>query len=272
MIPFILFVFGVCFGSFVNAYVWRTHMAMKKSAQKNRKQYSILQGRSMCPDCKHTLAARDLIPVVSWLLQGGTCRYCHKQISKQYPLVEILTGVLFVWSYLAWPGAFSVIGWAGFGIWLALVVQLVALAAYDLKWMLLPNRMVAVAGVLSVALLATRLAAAHSVDPLLDALWGALIAGGLFYVLFQISAGRWIGGGDVKLGAVLGIIVGGPMNAILLLFMASFAGTLVTLPLLMTGKAKRTSKLPFGPFLIMGAYLTVLYGQRLVDWYNTILL
>lgn len=250
MIPFILFVFGVCLGSFVNAYVWRTHVQLQlQKGKKPGKQYSILHGRSMCPDCKHGLGVKDLVPVLSWLSLKGECRYCKKPISWQYPAVELLTGVLFVISYFAWPNAFSTGEWLYFGLWLAMVVQLVALAVYDLRWMLLPNRMVIVAAGIATVMLATRAVTDTSLEPLLSALWGVVIGGGLFYVLFQLSDGKWIGGGDVKLGAVLGLTVGGPMNAILLLFIASFAGTIVMLPLLLSGKTKRTSKMPFGPFL-----------------------
>src|SRR4051812_13278636 len=100
MIIAVLIVFGLCLGSFVNALVWRVHE--QEAAKKPNKKLSVLNGRSMCPHCEHELAAKDLIPVLSWLSLGGKCRYCHKPISKQYPLVELLTALLVVGSYIWW--------------------------------------------------------------------------------------------------------------------------------------------------------------------------
>lgn len=275
MIILILLVLGLCFGSFVNAYVWRVYKAQNpskpsrgKKHAKDTDKYSLLHGRSMCPDCEHELAARDLIPVLSWLSLRGKCRYCHKTISWQYPLVELATAGLFVLSYLAWPEAMNTEQWVYLGFWLAYVVGFMALSVYDLRWMILPNVMLWPLTILAMLQVVVTCIWQGSADPLLTAFWGVLIGGGLFYVLFQLSAGKWIGGGDVKLGALLGLIVGGPMPAILLLFTSSLIGTLVALPLMVTGKAKRTSKLPFGPFLIAGGYLVFLFGARVLDWYN----
>jgi prepilin signal peptidase PulO-like enzyme (type II secretory pathway) len=103
-------------------------------------------------------------------------------------------------------------------------------------------------------------------------LLGLAVLGGLFYLLFQISRGKWIGGGDVKLGFVLGLLVGGPGMSILVLFLASTAGTLVTMPLLVTGRAKRTSRIPFGPFLLLATFIVQLFGTSLSAWYQRIFL
>ena len=94
----IFFVLGVCFGSFVNALVWRIHEQSKpkKKRAASDKELSVVSGRSMCPNCKHTLSTKDLLPVISWLTLGGKCRYCSKPISWQYPSVEMLTALLFV--------------------------------------------------------------------------------------------------------------------------------------------------------------------------------
>ncbi|HEX7368051.1 MAG TPA: prepilin peptidase, partial [Candidatus Saccharimonadales bacterium] len=141
MIIVVLTVLGLIFGSFVNALVWRLHEQEGKS-KKSRQQYSILNGHSMCPNCHHELAAKDLVPVLSWLWLRGKCRYCRKPISWQYPAVELMTGLLFVGSYLWWPLSLQGVGLFQFVVWLGFIVGFMALAVYDLRWFTLPNRIV----------------------------------------------------------------------------------------------------------------------------------
>ncbi|HET7060451.1 MAG TPA: prepilin peptidase [Candidatus Saccharimonadales bacterium] len=263
MIIAILAVVGLCLGSFVNALVWRVH-----------EHLSIAKGRSMCPHCKHTLAAKDLVPVLSWLALRGKCRYCDKPISAQYPLVELSTTALFVASYIWWPATFdSSPQTAIFILWLALLTGLVALAVYDLRWFLLPNRLVYPLAVVAAAqAIISILNAGHPATALLNTILGVVVGGGIFYVLFQGSKGKWIGGGDVKLGALLGLIVAAPGRAVLFIFFGSLLGSLASLPLLARGRLKRTSVIPFGPFLIAGAIITVLFGADILHWYQQVLL
>lgn len=262
MIIVILAVVGLCMGSFVNALVWRTHEGL-----------SVARGRSMCPACKHTLGATDLIPVFSWLVLGGRCRYCGKPIPAQYPLVELVTAGLFVASYVWWPAAFSDPQKAVFVLWLAILTGLVALAVYDAKWFLLPNRLIhplaALAAVQAAILVAS---AARPAAALLNTVLAVVIGGGIFYVLFQLSEGKWIGGGDVKLGGLLGLVVATPGRAILFIFFGSVLGTLASIPLMMKGRLRRNSQIPFGPFLIIGAILTVLFGADILHWYQRVFL
>ena len=129
--------FGLIAGSFINALVWRIR---EQSIHTNSKDLSIVNGRSICPNCKHKLAAIDLIPVFSWLSLRGKCRYCHKSISPQYLIVELITAAAFILSYAFWPQPVSGIEAVEFAIWLVLLSGLVALFIYDLKWRILPNR------------------------------------------------------------------------------------------------------------------------------------
>jgi prepilin signal peptidase PulO-like enzyme (type II secretory pathway) len=122
-----------------------------QSARKKRPELSILKGRSQCVNCEHTLAAKDLVPVFSWLSLKGKCRYCKKPISYHYPAVELLMASLFVISYSFWPYGLTGTYWSGFIAWLVAIVILVALLVYDARWMLLPNRLVAVATISSLA-------------------------------------------------------------------------------------------------------------------------
>src|ERR1039458_4192668 len=106
----IVIILGLCFGSFINAYVWRTKLKSSLDKKEYRKSYTLLRGRSMCPNCRHVLSPLDLVPVFSWLYLTRKCRYCHKAISAQYPVVEILTMLLFLLSYLCWPIKFNSMG------------------------------------------------------------------------------------------------------------------------------------------------------------------
>jgi leader peptidase (prepilin peptidase) / N-methyltransferase len=275
MIVVVLGIVGLCLGSFVNALVWRLHEQealthqKKKPSQQQLEKLSILRGRSMCPACRHELAPKDLVPVFSWLSLKGKCRYCHKPISWQYPLVEALTAALFVLSYVYWPLALHGVGLFEFIIWLPLLTGLVALFVYDARWFLLPSRIIyplLVLAVIQVTVVA--LFARGSMASLLGALVGVLMLAGLFYVLHEISNGQWIGFGDVRLAVLLGLLAGGPLNSLLLLFLASSGGTVVALPLLFTGRANRKSHLPFGPFLIAAAIIVVLFGASITKWYK----
>lgn len=271
MLIFILVLIGLSAGSFINAMVWRLHEQSKKSASKQ--DLSIISGRSMCPNCKHQLSAADLIPVLSWLSLKRKCRYCHQPISWQYPAVELLTAIAFVFSYIYWPESFNYSEIVLFGLWLIFLVGLLSLAIYDLKWFLLPNIIIyPLLGLAFIQVIFLSLSSLQSFEVIKEALLGLMVGGGIFYGLFQLSHGKWIGGGDVKLGALLGILVGGPLASFLLLFMASLIGSFAALPLLLTGRAKRGTRLPFGPFLILAAIIVRLFGAAIIDWYKNRLL
>lgn len=267
-----LFLVGLALGSFINALVWRVYqqsLPPKKRAASST-ELSISSGRSMCTHCKHILSSYDLVPVLSWLSLRGKCRYCKSPISAQYPLVELLTAFLFVASYLFWPTELILANEiAVFGLWLAFLVGLVALAIYDVKWMLLPNRIVFPVTILAtLKVLLMVVSASNPFDVLLSALGGLAIAGGLFYVLFQISDGKWIGGGDVKLGFALGLMLGGPYLAFLMLFIASLVGLFIALPDIMR-KSSVQRRIPFGPSLITATIICMLFGQAIIDWYTS---
>lgn len=266
-----LVILGLCFGSFVNALVWRLYeqgLPAKQRAAK-LKDLSITKGRSMCPSCKHTLAAKDLIPVFSWLQLRGRCRYCKQPIGWQYPAVEAATAVLFVLSYVFWPYAFDGQGIFLLVCWLVALVGLMALIVYDARWMLLPNKIVfplIALGVVQVVVSAAFFDG--GIRSVVNALAAVVVAGGIFYALFQLSDGKWIGGGDVKLGYAIGLFLGSPMLAFLMLFTASLLGISASLPSLITKKMSVGSRIPFGPFLILATMIVMLFGTAVVEWYK----
>lgn len=274
MVYIVLIIVGLCLGSFVNALVWRLRqqeLAAEKPKSKKKggtAQYSILRGRSMCPHCHHELAAKDLVPVFSWLALWGKCRYCEAAISWQYPVVELLVAILFIVSYVWWP--YQLVDWLGyslFGLWAVALVLFVALAIYDLRWYLLSNRLVWPLTGLATAYAAVRVAD-HVTVPIVAAfVLGAGVLFGVFYALFTLSDGRWIGGGDVKLAIALGLFAGSPLQALLVMFFASVLGLLGALPGMLRGKLGVTSRVPFGPFLLAATVIVVLFGPSLMDWY-----
>lgn len=278
---------GLILGSFANALVWRLYgqeelqqaiaglEAQKASKRRDKlltakrqelQALSISRGRSMCSNCRHALAAKDLVPLFSWLWLRGCCRYCRQPIADP-PLMEAGLALAFVASYVFWPLDWSGYGLLAFGFWLAFLTGFAALTLYDMRWYLLPDRivwpLVGLAG-LQVLLQATVFGAGW--EALVTAAWGVLTTSGVFWFLYIVSKGEWIGFGDVKLALALGALVGGPMQGLLLIFIASLLGTLASLPLLVKGGVGRGSVIPFGPFLMAAAVILVLFGQRLTDW------
>lgn len=281
MVYLLLAVVGLALGSFVNALIWRVHaqdeiLDKKKQTKQDEldlKRLSISRGRSMCMSCGHELSVIDLVPVLSWLWLRGKCRYCGARIPDT-PLVELLVPTLFVLSYIFWP--YALVGGAilPFVVWLAALVAMVALVLYDIRWFLLPNRIVLPLGILAL-IYRVSLAMApgqHAAEVLMAGFWGVLALAGLFYVLFTVSNERWIGGGDVKLAIALGLFAGGPLAALLVLFIASTTGSLAAIPLLLRGQPVRQTRIPFGPFLIGGTMVAVLFGAAILRWYTGLFL
>lgn len=255
----LLAILGLCLGSFVNAFVWR----LKHGGD-------WVKGRSECTHCHHVLAPLDLVPVFSWLWLGGKCRYCHKPIQDS-PLTELALPALFLVSYFYWPAGFGGLGLFQFVMWLAILVALLILLVYDLRWYILPDKVVfALIGLAVVWVLGTAVFT-QSAYGLLGSLAGVVVISGFFYILYKISEGKWIGFGDVKLGIALGLLAGGALKACMVLFLASFIGVVVSLPLIFAGKASRKTQLPFGPLLITGLIIVQIFGADIINYYIKLL-
>ena len=184
-------------------------------------------------------------------------------------MVELATAVLFIFSYLFWPYTMSGTGVVVFGLWLGVLTGLVALSVYDIKHMILPNSIIlfclVVAVIMQLVLLSNAVSVSHSILMILIA---SILGSGLFYGIFQLSDGKWIGGGDVKLAVLLGVLVAEPAKMLLVIFLASLGGTLFALPLLFAGKSRKNLLIPFGPFLIFATYIAVLFGTDIISWYQ----
>jgi prepilin signal peptidase PulO-like enzyme (type II secretory pathway) len=255
----LLAVLGLIFGSFVNALVWRLH-----------KKKDWVKARSQCTHCGHTLTAADLIPVISWLILHGRCRYCRKPISAQYPIVELAMALVFILSYAFWPEDLTGGQRVLFISWLAAAVGLMALLVYDVKHYLLPSKIIYPTLAIAAVGRAVYIAGWAADKPRELVLWGLsiAIASGIFLVLFLVSKGEWIGYGDVRLGLVTGTLLGAPDKSFLMIFMASVLGIIFVAPSIISKKKALTSKLPYGPFLITATAITILFGPAIIEGYK----
>lgn len=279
-----LAVLGLAMGSFAGATVWRLRARQlvldKKEGEKvDAAEYKRLMplakgmfgahDRSRCLHCGYELHWYDLVPLVSWIQLKGKCRNCHKSIGWMEPAVELAVAVFFVASYVLWPDSLTNgLAIAHLVLWLIAGVLLAMLFLYDLKWFLLPN----IVSLLLVAVGAavTVLAVIASPTPFataLSAFVSVCILSGIYLVLYLISKGNWIGFGDVKLGLGLALLIPDWRLAAIALFVANLIGTLVVLPGLVRHTLKPRSRIPFGPFLILGVIIAQFWGMWIIDTY-----
>ena len=255
----LLGVLGAAFGSFAGAMAWRLHT-----------KRNMVSDRSECEHCHHKLGPLDLVPIVSWLWLRGRCRYCKKPIGWIPFVSEVLMAALFVLSFVYWPLGFA--AWQGialFVLWLAYLVAFAVLVIYDARWMLLPDAIVLpLIGVAFVdaALRTSLVPGAGVMEYILHAGYGMLAIAGVYGALYVVSRGRWVGFGDVKLAVFIGVVLGWQL-ALLVFVLANVIGFFVVLPGLASGKLKRTSRIPFGPFLIAAFVVAGLWGDALIHWY-----
>lgn len=241
--PVLLFILGLIFGSFLNVCIARIP-----------DRESIVYGGSRCPSCRTRLRAYDLIPVLSYILLKGRCRYCHIPISWRYPLVELLTGLLFCLTYFMigfQPLLFK---------YLVLFSLLVVILFIDIDRQIIPNPLV-----LMIFVWALGWQTLLPEFSWREALLGFLLGGGLLLAIALISKGA-MGGGDIKLMFAAGMALGGAAT-VLALFLAFLSGALVGGLLMVTGRKQRKEPIPFGPFLALGIWVASLWGEELIELY-----
>lgn len=288
IIYLVLILTGLCFGSFAGAQVWRlrarqlvqdkavgeeVEAAEYKQLHKLTK-HSISNDRSCCLHCSYTLQWYDLIPLFSWIFLMGKCRKCRRPIGYMEPLAEIGVALFFILSYAFWPYPLSnTIEIARLVIWLTAGIGLAILFIYDAKWFLLPDRVSF--SVIGIGLLSAILVVANSTDQMssvFSILGSITILSGIYFALYIISNGRWIGFGDIKLGIGLALLLANWELAFIALFAANLVGCLIVLPAMAMGKLKRDSQVPFGPLLIIGFVIAGLTGNYLLNIYSSFLL
>ena len=248
--PLIIFLLGLCIGSFLNVL-----------ADRLPRGESVLWGRSHCDWCKKTLRWYELIPVVSYIIQRGRCLRCHKPLSIQYPLVELLTAFSFIWIYNQFLHTPSLLPF-----YYILFSSLLVLFIADLKYQILPDSMIVIGTIGALGILAV--SAPLTVLP--HHLIAAVGSFAFLYLLWALTRGRGMGFGDVKLALLMGMLLGYP--GIIIAFYAAFlTGALVGVILILVGRKGWKSKIAFGPFLILGTVAAFVWSPQILLWWHNFL-
>ncbi|MCH8244320.1 prepilin peptidase [Patescibacteria group bacterium] len=297
MFSFVIFLFGLVVGSFLNAFIYRLEVQQKlRSVPHDREKVgvTVMRGRSFCPSCSHTLAWQDLIPLLSFALLKGRCRYCKEKISFQYPLIELATGLLFVavlWFVLPelslvipTPSGLKTLQGLNDLVSLSfpqvaqlaylwtIVSLLTVIFVYDLKHFVIPDKVLypAILVVGMWYLVSSVLFDAYTYYQLLITFYSALGAAGFFLAIYLLSKGRAMGFGDVKLALFMGLFLSWP-NILVAMSLAFAVGAIVGLTLIFLKRKTMRSEVPFGSFLILGTLISLFWGDSLVYFYISLL-
>jgi leader peptidase (prepilin peptidase) / N-methyltransferase len=255
MLLIVVALLGLAVGSFLNVVIYRVP-----------RDESLVRPGSHCPHCGHAVRNRHNIPVLGWLLLRGRCADCSAPISVRYPLVEAGTAALFV----AVAARFG-LSWE-LPAYLYLAAVAVALAAIDLDVMRLPDQIVLPSYAVAIVLLAPAVIAEHSWAAATRGLIGAVLLYALYFVLAVLPRG--MGGGDVKLAPLLGLYLGwlGWSSVAVGAFAGFLMGGLVGALLMLLKVADRKSRIPFGPYMLAGAFLAVFAAAPIAHWYSNLFL
>ncbi|ABO49582.1 type 4 prepilin peptidase 1, Aspartic peptidase, MEROPS family A24A [Desulforamulus reducens MI-1] len=234
---------GLVVGSFLNVCIYRIPQGE-----------TVVTTPSHCFACGTRLKPWDLVPLFSYLLLRGKCRYCRVKISVQYPLVELITGLLFLATIYYWG-----ISWQALAMLVFFSVLMVT-TVIDIHHQIIPDSVLLVGGLLGLPIIFFQ-----SLDHLKWGLIGFFAAGLLLLLIALLSKGG-MGGGDIKLAAVMGLYLGLKPVAIAL-FLSFLLGGAVGILLLATGIKGRKDPVPFGPFLAAGAIISAFLGERIIVWY-----
>jgi len=249
------FFFGASVGSFLNVCIHRVPLGL-----------SVAKPPSRCPSCKSQIRFYDNIPIISYLFLGGKCRRCGSPISFEYPFVEALTAILFVALYHRFgPGA-------GFFVYAVFISALMAISFIDLHVRIIPN-VISIPGI-AVGFILSFVLYEPPVRALLTSASGIILGGGALFVVAQgyyyVTGKEGMGGGDVKLLAMIGAFLGWK-GVIFTLMASSLIGSLTGIFLMLFRGKGGKDAIPFGPFLSLGAVLYVFFGEAAVNWYLSLM-
>ncbi|MGE5327947.1 MAG: prepilin peptidase [Deltaproteobacteria bacterium] len=274
-----VFIFGTVFGSMINVLVYRLPI-----------EEDVVVKPSHCVNCNNKIKPYDLIPILSYIILGGKCRYCGEKISIRYPLIEFLTGIIFV-------GIFYRFGWnmspnlmtlvlsdTIFNLFAVLTLAVIFLAVFfiDLKHYIIPNELIIaglITGVIFAALktlkfmmIGSKIVTPISFNPSFLADAGLGLLTGFIAFLLIVLIGEWLmhaevmGMGDVKLMAVVGLFLGVKLT-VLSMFLAFIIGSVISIFLLATKIKGRKDMIPFGPFIVLGSTVAMIWGTQILSWY-----
>lgn len=264
-------ILGLVAGSFVNAWVYRLDSGE-----------SVLFERSHCVKCGKTLRWYDLIPLISFVNLKGKCRDCHKPISVEYPLVEIITALLYAGVIFYHQPVFNDISmWVSITYQMLMAVFLETIFIFDIRHYLIPDSAV-IGAIISTAVYGVaefliancphfNTAAFLSVMPeIINHILAVILVSGFLWILAYVSKEKWMGWGDVRLALIIGIVLGYP-NAVIALFGAFFIGAIIGLVTIVTKKKSFKAMIPFAPFLIIGLVIAFYWGDGINAWYRSII-
>lgn len=253
----LLFIFGAAVGSFTSVVIYRMHTQEK----------GILTGKSKCTSCKTPLKPLDLIPIASYLFLRGKCKYCNKEISYMYPLLELMTGLLFSLLFLKFQFVDSNLVFSEkilgmYALYAVYTFILVFTFFYDLHYLKVADEILLPAILIGlIATLATPLT-----PHIFDALIGAGIGIAFFGIQILVSRGTWVGMGDLRIGAFMGVILGWKL-IIVALFVSYLLGSVISIIIVLKKKQFFGIKIPFAPFLVIGTFITIFIGEEILKWY-----
>jgi len=246
------FVFGLCIGSFLNVCIYR--LPARKS---------LVHPGSTCPSCGQPIRFYDNIPVISYLLILGRCRHCKASISPRYPLVEVLGGLLALGTFMKFGPSLQMLVFFGF------MATLLVVTFIDLDHQIIPN-VITLPGI-PLMLLAGLAVPGVSLQ---EALLGLVVGGGSLYLVawgYHAFTGKeGMGGGDIKLLAMIGALIGWK-GVLFTIFISSAIGSMAGILVMLATRGSMKLKIPFGPFLSIGAILYVFLGQEIIHWYFNML-
>ena len=244
----VIFLIGLCIGSFINVCIYRLPI-----------EKSIISPPSFCPKCKKKIKWYHNIPLFSYIILNGKCAYCGEKISIRYPLIELLTGLVFFINFNLF--GFSV----NFFAYTIFILLLIVATFVDLEHMIIPDE-ISIGGTF-VGFIFSFIRADIT---WLQSIIGIILGGGILLLIikgyFLLTKKEGMGGGDVKLLAMIGAFLG-YKSLLFIIFSSSLLGTIIGIPLIMAKKDKSSLAIPFGPFLSLGAVIYIYFGEKIIKWY-----
>jgi len=245
---FVVFLFGLCIGSFMNVCIYRIPISK-----------SIVHPRSMCPGCGNMIKFYDNIPLLSYLLLMGKCRHCNISISLRYPMIELMSALFAVCVLLNFGFTIEAIAYYAF------ISTLIVITFIDIDHQIIPD-------IISLPGIPIFFIASFALPGITykDSLIGILVGGGSLYVIawiyYLLTRKEGMGGGDIKLLAMIGAFIGWK-GVLFTIFVSSLVGTVIGIIVMLCTRKNMKLAVPFGPFLAIGAIIYIFMGEELIYWY-----